>query len=41
MDWESLSEQGSQANKVLYREVEYSILRDYQTDESTIELTVG
>ncbi len=41
MDWESLSEQGSQANKVLYREVEYNILRDYQTDESTIELTVG
>lgn len=41
LDWESISEQGSQADKVLYNGVEYNILRDYQKNESSLELTVG
>lgn len=41
MDWESISQPESRPNKVLYRGEELNILRDYQTDESTLELTVG
>ena len=41
MDWESLTEQGEYANKVIYKGAEYNILRDYQTNESSLELTVG
>ena len=41
MDWESLTEQGEHANKVIYKGTEYNILRDYQTNESSLELTVG
>ena len=41
MDWESLTEQGEYANKVIYKGAVYNILRDYQTDESSLELTVG
>lgn len=41
LDWESLTERGEHANKVIYKGAEYNILRDYQTDESSLELTVG
>ena len=41
MDWECLSGQGEKPNKVLYRGEELNILRDYQTDETTVELTIG
>ena len=41
MAWESLTEQGEHANKVIYKGTEYNILRDYQTNESSLELTVG
>lgn len=41
LDWESLTEQGEYANKVIYKGAEYNILRDYQTDETSLELTVG
>ena len=41
MDWESLAEQGDLPNKVIYHGKELNILRDYQSDENRMELTVG
>lgn len=43
-DWEMVAEQlekGSVPTIVLYRGVEYTVLRSYQTNESAMELTVG
>lgn len=41
-DWEWASaEEGTMPAKVIYRDVEYNIYRDYVTGESTMELTVG
>ena len=47
MDWESMMDvlpedaKETAPNKVRYGGREYNIYRDYQTDESTIEITVG
>lgn len=41
LDWESMCAPGEMPNKVIYRGEEMNIFRDYQTNESTIELTVG
>lgn len=43
-DWESAAEQlpdETEPTILRYGKTEYSILRGYQTDESTLELTVG
>ena len=43
-DWEAVVEQlpeGTGPTILRYGKMEYNILRGYQTDESTLELTVG
>ena len=44
LDWESAAEQlpdETEPTILRYGKTEYNILRGYQTDESTLELTVG
>ena len=41
LDWESMCDSGERPNKVIFRGEEMNILRDYQSDESSMELTVG
>lgn len=41
LDWEFMCVSGEQPNKVIYKDKEWNILRDYQKNESSLELTVG
>ena len=44
LDWENASVMNPECilpNKVIYRGTEYNIYRDYQTNEATLELTIG
>ena len=41
MDWWEIAEEGHAPNKVRYRGEELVIYREYQVNESSMELTVG